>query len=237
MSIYIGENEISKKVDKIYIGQDGVAKRIIRGYVGDVNGIAKLFYQRIDTWEKCNVITEYRWDRCSISRSVRSSTRTSVYKFNNPETIKIYRTSSTSTPSMVSNYFSGFSYYAGPATSDGTTAGNTHWYALGNRPDRCFFFPSAATIRLQNNGTVDVYAGGRSYTMRYISNTYTFMDYVYSTDINAYPNGEESGNYYYRNRKITNYSKGSFIEYVEADYGTYPENGRGSDGYWYERVT
>ena len=55
-----------------------------------------------------------------------------------------------------------------------------------------------------------------------------------STNRNRYPNNGQSGNYWYvYDRSSVSYSRGSYISDVEADPGTYPENGRHSDGYWY----
>lgn len=41
--IYVGVNDIARKVKKIYVGIDGVARKVKKAYIG-VNGIAQEFY-------------------------------------------------------------------------------------------------------------------------------------------------------------------------------------------------
>ena len=42
-NIYIGVNNVSRKVKKMYIGVNGVARKVKKGYIG-VNGVARQFY-------------------------------------------------------------------------------------------------------------------------------------------------------------------------------------------------
>ena len=57
---------------------------------------------------------------------------------------------------------------------------------------------------------------------------------VSSSNESEYPTDGDSGNYHYVfDHTDTEYSQGSYISDVEADPGTYPENGRHTDGYWY----
>lgn len=62
----------------------------------------------------------------------------------------------------------------------------------------------------------------------------TILQYVSSINSDQYPNDGESGDYWYvyQGEEIQ-YSQGSYITEVEADEGTYPSNGRHTDGYWY----
>ena len=41
--VYLGQNDLSKKVNNIYIGINNQSKQVIKGYIG-VNGYSKLFY-------------------------------------------------------------------------------------------------------------------------------------------------------------------------------------------------
>lgn len=41
--IYIGADNIARKVKGMYVGVDGVARKVVKGYVG-VDGVARLFY-------------------------------------------------------------------------------------------------------------------------------------------------------------------------------------------------
>lgn len=64
----------------------------------------------------------------------------------------------------------------------------------------------------------------------------TYRGTVTSTSSTAYPTNGASGSYWYDTRtSATSYSQGSYIEEVIAEDGTYPTNGRASDGYWYVR--
>lgn len=45
--VYIGVEDLAKKIKDVYIGVEGVAKKVSKGYIG-VDGVAKLFYQ--DRW-------------------------------------------------------------------------------------------------------------------------------------------------------------------------------------------
>ena len=42
--IYIGVDNIARKIKKGYVGVGNVARKIKKGYIGDENGIARLFY-------------------------------------------------------------------------------------------------------------------------------------------------------------------------------------------------
>lgn len=42
-AMYIGVDNVARKVKKLYIGVDGVARKVKKGYIG-VNGVARLFY-------------------------------------------------------------------------------------------------------------------------------------------------------------------------------------------------
>lgn len=64
----------------------------------------------------------------------------------------------------------------------------------------------------------------------------TYRGTVTSTSSTAYPTNGKSGSYWYDTRtSSTSYSQGSYIGEVIAEDGTYPTNGRASDGYWYVR--
>ena len=43
MSIYIGNDNVAKKVKGMYVGVDNVARKVKKGYVG-VDGVARQFY-------------------------------------------------------------------------------------------------------------------------------------------------------------------------------------------------
>ena len=43
-NVYIGIDNISRKISNAYVGVDGVARKIKQIFVGDANGIARLVY-------------------------------------------------------------------------------------------------------------------------------------------------------------------------------------------------
>ena len=45
--VYVGVNNVARKVKKMYIGIDGKARRVKKAYIG-VNGVARLFYQLVE---------------------------------------------------------------------------------------------------------------------------------------------------------------------------------------------
>lgn len=76
------------------------------------------------------------------------------------------------------------------------------------------------------------------YTSKQESSTVrgTYIGTVSSTSSTAYPTNGQSGSYWYDTRTsayirgTTNYGT------VEADEGTYPNNGRHTDGFWYVKI-
>ena len=110
-------------------------------------------------------------------------------------------------------------------------------------------------VEIGNVGTVYRYISGNE--AQYVTNTRSGSRYlctfykiaskgtttkgthrgtVTSTSSAAYPTNGQSGSYWYDTRtSSTSYSQGSYIGEVIAEDGTYPTNGRASDGYWYVR--
>ena len=44
--MYIGVNDVARKVKKGYIGVNGVARKVKKGYIG-VNGVARCFFKSV----------------------------------------------------------------------------------------------------------------------------------------------------------------------------------------------
>lgn len=59
----------------------------------------------------------------------------------------------------------------------------------------------------------------------------------YFNPITVYPTCNSCGGKGYNTTTtISHYARGSYIAEITAEYGTYPDNGRHSDGYWYTFV-
>lgn len=79
-SMYIGMDNIARKVKAIYIGIDGVARKVKNGYVG-VNGVARQFYKssKIEMLNKITItfipkLVTHRYDSyCTIGETVNVS--------------------------------------------------------------------------------------------------------------------------------------------------------------------
>lgn len=60
------------------------------------------------------------------------------------------------------------------------------------------------------------------------------IDTITGSEYTSYPKDGKQGEYWYKYQNFTTqYHQGSYIEDLKAEDGTYPENGRHSDGYWY----
>jgi len=55
--IYIGVDDVARKVSKVYIGVDGIARKVLKSYIGDENGIARQFYsaEKFHWWKQYDV--------------------------------------------------------------------------------------------------------------------------------------------------------------------------------------
>ena len=238
--LYIG-NENAKKVKKIYLG-DSNSRKVKKGYIG-VGNIAKLFYSSGRIWKKytTNETLTYIWKRYRITASYTykdfedgdflcraTGTMTSEHCYTDTATsLTVYNTGRTP-------YFGGFSQheYTEGISIDGYVAASSGLPKIvyksrgeGELVYRWFRSSSAAQSGIYANGAY------RKYTA-----TINEVDAgtVSSSNESEYPNNGDSGNYHYVfDHTNTEYSQGEFIENIEADPGTYPENGRHTDGYWY----
>ena len=65
-NIYIGQNNIARKVNKIYVGVNGIARQVQKVYVGDSNGIAREVYSAFDPFIASGTATLVDYNRPTI---------------------------------------------------------------------------------------------------------------------------------------------------------------------------
>lgn len=109
--------------------------------------------------------------------------------------------------------------FSGPWYNSYGFNANVGYYLTGTQ------MPNAPTISNQTS----------TYNLYTDSNGNRFMYKAYYID----EDGKMSAAYTlwrFLKEKITVYTKGSYVEDLVLDYGSVPENGRHTDGYWYEFV-
>ena len=147
----------------------------------------------------------YQWTQSNISYKRTSSTKSSPLVFYQYGTI--YRHSSLPSINQSTGKFSSSGATVIANTYDGYqgTAYPNYYYSFNL--ETAFKLPSIATIYGQPNGNTDFqWSGTDRATIYRISKTSgSFVSYVYSPNISAYPNGGASGNYYYSDRVEVDY--------------------------------
>ena len=235
---YIGVNNIAQNVNKIWIGDNGVSKKVKRGYIGDANGIARLFFFSGYVWNRYNTITTYKWNKkdwlgyyprhmsdpdymSNITYGDEEVYYTDVY-FTDTESQTSWKGTRHNFETWTVSWFRSNvqgNYVRGSWSRLVYVGAVTGWNGDSNRP------------RIYIDGYQAVANENRKY--------YEDLGTVTSTDINAYPSNIENvhtDGYYYQRAGET-YSQGSYIDQVESENpSAYPDNGRGSDGYWYVKV-
>ena len=234
----------SRKVKKVYLGINGSSRKVKKGYIG-VNGKAQLFYSSGRIWKKytTNETLTYIWKRYKITASYEyedlqtdvntflckaTGTMTSEHCYTDTATsLSVYNTGRTP-------YFGGFSqheYTKGISIGDYVAASSglpkVVYKSVGDGEITYLWFRSSSAAQS------GIYANGayRKYTAMIKE---VDAGTVSSSNESEYPADGDSGNYHYVfDHTDTEYSQGSYISDVEADPGTYPSNGRHSDGYWY----
>ena len=137
-------------------------------------------------------------------------------------------------------------YSPGGIRSYGGGASGDRYYQLGDSGNIRFTGTEAAgtvieTVTSENSSEYPNNGQSGGYWYRYTGSERlrdpqdTTPTQISASSKNQYPSDGISGSYYYiyDRRSVTSYSQGSYISDVEADPGTYPENGRHTDGYWY----
>ena len=248
--MYLGAESTAHKVKKGYIGVDGVAKLFFSGATvwKKYNAIAtviyswnqyEISYKAVRTAERNGHHTVYKTYSLSPGRSQYYIVAGSGYNIHDG---KFYTSGGTvytdqgymggSTVASTDNFERNYKYAYGSATggNSGTNVlyeidDDSHWGwgLMGHAsPDE----ETEYWVEWSISGTTGYYTLSKS--------TGTLLGSVTSTSSNAYPSNGISGNYWYKSTgNTTEYSQGSYISDVEADPGTYPENGRHTDGYWY----
>lgn len=83
-SAYIGVNGAARKVKKLYIGVNGTARKVKKAYVGDAQGLARLFFQEMETWQRYEMVYSLAQefvDSGNASSPIRLSNTGSSYRF------------------------------------------------------------------------------------------------------------------------------------------------------------
>lgn len=260
--VYIGnESGLSKNVGKIYLGDTGgISRKVKKGYIGDIEGKARLFFTSDLKWAKYESIFHereynYQWKRydtvsgwtLSYGTSGRSYLRygdIGGYVYTRVRATASGPTYSGSLRITESNYGS---LDVKMEDSDTPPQGPGGWSgsATGHFMDDVALERVSGVVEdldsvTNPNTIIATYTGKKVQSdcnwATSKTDSYTF---VYSTNKSNWPDEDYEGDYYYE--YVPNggyyteeyYSKGDFIGYVEAPEGTYPTNGRASDGYWY----
>lgn len=238
---YIGVNNIAQNVNKIWVGNNGVAKKVKRGYIGDANGIARLFFNNSYVWNRYKLITTttYKWDRYDIVNKLTKTDWSYVggcpIAGNSP--VSIWYDAEMTREDYV--YFSK-SYM--PCYTQNSGGGSS---IVNSRGERDSIKAYKGYVYCKNkdgyydNRYQDVSGSTNMNPPLYLpqEGAGTKRGSVSSTTF-QYPSNGKSGNYWYiYTGSNVSYSQGSYIGQVESDNpSAYPDNGRGSDGYWYVKV-
>lgn len=241
-----GAGTIQSGSSKLYVRPCFCVNPTLGVYNGEITGnipqydgsVAHLFYVAPPTtyrWKKYSVanVQSYTWDRYSISYNYSlvhyaDSKSVNIRGTDMNKSGKIYKTASVNALGNISygglvritqdNYLDLRRYYdsdtqrrLGYVSKD--NGWNTNWEGTNN------------IIVQYSAGDVDV----RKDEVK------TASGIVTSTNSAAYPNGGYVGGYYYDNRTSeTIQQQGTYIEDVESSNpSAYPDNGVGTDGYWY----
>ena len=228
--LYIG-NSNAKKVNKIYLG-NGTSHKVKKGYIGDASGKARLFYSSGYVWKKYNTITQlvYIWKKYSVTF---------------PSSIVI--------PSRPNELF----------TADDTMTGfeiiNNSEESIQLYDNIPYFYdPSSIVIGFDSNGNLIcdsdtgqpqlVTSSGYQYYAEYKFGWIVFpYDTYHYNSYSRYEHVFTINNKPGSNIALLWYTSGVMGYTVPVEYdkteqgtvtstssGTYPNNGRHTDGYWYE---
>lgn len=217
----------------------GVYNGEITGSVPEYDGsVAHLFYVAPPTtyrWKKYSVanVQSYTWDRYSISYTY------SLVHYADSKSVNIRGTDMNK---------SGKIYKTASVNSSGNISyGGLVRITQDNYLDLNRYYDSDTQRRLgyvsQDNGWNTNLEGTNNIIVQYSAGDVdvrkdevkTASGIVTSTNSAAYPNGGYVGGYYYDNRTSeTIQQQGTYIEDVESSNpSAYPDNGVGTDGYWY----
>ena len=219
--VYIGnESGLSRNVNKIYLGDNsGVSRKVKSGYIGDSSGKARLFY-----------FSEYVWNRYTITLKEKrvnypSDTYVTIKQNSNRidraycpgcfarrskpiynRSSKIYNFSDNDFSSF-DGYDYGIYYNSNFVYVGFQTTGNSSPYV-------------PVIYTLSKNADYGIL------NINYVS----YSRGIYEYRISGY-DGEAFSELYYDD------AQGTYIDQVTSDNpSAYPDNGRGSDGYWYVKV-
>ena len=190
-AIHIGVNNVNRKVSNIFIGVNGIARKVKAGYIG-VNGIARQFYG-------------YAWKRYTIE----SYSGQVVY--NTSGSFQLQHTGLTG--NYMVSFCSSFSVtgYGDGYVQIGSVSGLSDHYPacpsynifasggkipLPGRYSAVYYMTSYSITGSRNPRYITCY-----YSQYYTGKTYntqgTYIDTVFSGNINDYPeNGEQDGYWY-----------------------------------------
>lgn len=208
---YLGVNDIAKGVKKIYVGVNGIAREVKKGYVG-VNGIAREIYsgQTIYKWKRYYRNKSYTTSKSSLSGggyypeitrdrsshsfatgcSVIDEKTAKITSAVNPQQNSYYtfisHANSTNSNTIYDWTMSGFSIVGESFTCYYSESGYYSYFEIYARVDRVDTY--TVTLAYPNLYKVTIYPN-------YSKGSY--IDDVYSTDRNAYPNNYYSDSYWY----------------------------------------
>ena len=210
---YIGVNNIAQNVNKIWVGDNGVAKKVKRGYIGDANGIARLFFFSGYVWNRYEAIQQTYYyvtnttDYTSVT-GVGNVRRVTLGKYAYGSYIPMYtRYNIDSNNGEITLLNQVNIYFDADLDNNYYAAGcPRNFYDYENRA----FYGSGANNQCHLE--------------------YQHIKGDYYIDFKGFP-------YYMKPTIGYKYVQGSYIGQVESDNpSAYPDNGRGSDGYWYVKV-
>ena len=257
-NFYIGNGNIAREGQDIYVGVNGVARKVKSGYVG-VNGVARKFWPEVTqiwyVWDRYRVITTYRWDKSNTAGE-----ETTIKTYVDEDLGGIHRTDFYVGNSDIYIAYDGgtagrdVGYYLFAGTPFLWTDGERYissghslmYYIKSSPPENTTPYYTAYRIRkgrylefylTRQNGYI--YTDANYFVEEKVTTIKgTFIEYVYSKESNAYPNGgmlidEKNYPYYYSNKTITDQVKGEFYSTVTSlNPSAYPNNGI-QGNYWY----
>lgn len=263
--VYIGESNLSKKIDEIYLGINGKARKVTKAYIG-INGAARQFWPDVVLyyWNKytSKYTNSYYWNRYSLTTSY-----TYIWNRYNLNSITYYKWKRYNIQTNTSGYkWNKYRVsYPGTATLTTTRSDRVDRVILGNGTGRAVTFkhylfkePTSITIDYMlgsivlvnntglgsslsiDNNAIRIEDEGENATLAFDEFYNVGPDQIRYQMDSIYP--KYLGYVIYEN----NYGRVTYgeVQYTKSLIGTvssssedaYPENGLHTDGYWYESL-
>ena len=239
---YVGINGVARKINARYVGVNNVARKVKKGYIG-VGGVARLFFQAATTWKRYAVVTNYTYSLSkSSTESVNPGSSNISKTISNVAAIGSVTSTSTSTFSKYPAAFLNTSTGVVTLTGTGLSVGDKIQSQYADSANNNFETYQRGYVLLTTNKIMEI--NGWQGT-DYYGEEYSRKPYV---TITSYSGGTLKLSFYHGYLRgvsakysiiahdvvssVSSRTKGSYIDTVEAEDGTYPDNGI-QGNYWY----